>query len=161
MKSNATTLFLGLCLALLAVAASPAYARSTTGFSAFKVESPLVMPNGLSPYTCLTEDNGAVINNCPYAISLEFGMESDTAGTKTIGVQNYWAGSDAQETFACDTYAYTGSEAFSSEGTPTINFSEPKQNLTSNLVATAGESIQLICWNVPPGGGVANINWTK
>ncbi len=33
MKLKASTLILGLCLAMLAVAASPAYARSTTGFS--------------------------------------------------------------------------------------------------------------------------------
>jgi hypothetical protein len=37
MKFKATSLFLGLCLAILAVAASPAYARSTTAFSAFHV----------------------------------------------------------------------------------------------------------------------------
>jgi len=85
MKRTATSLFLGLCLAILAVATSPAHARSTTAYSAFHVEGPL----GSDPYTCLSENNGAVVNNCTYAVSLEFNLPIDAKGTKTITVQDY------------------------------------------------------------------------
>src|SRR5580658_7965809 len=51
MKLKAISLFLGLCLAILAVAASPAYGatRATTAFNSFHVQSatPLSQP----PYT--------------------------------------------------------------------------------------------------------------
>jgi len=157
MKRSAAALFLGLGLAILAVAASPAYARSTTGFSAFHVESPIAS----NPYTCLAENNGAVVNNCSYAVSLEFDLPIDGAGVKTITVQDYWGGSDAENTFSCTAYAYTGSEGSSTVGNA-IDFTAPLQSLTSTVdVASATESIQLICWNVPAGGGVANLNWNK
>ena len=71
MKLKAASPFLGLCLAILAVAASPAYAqRSTTAFSAFHVENK-VSPN---QYACLIEDNGAVVNHCKFAVNLEFNL---------------------------------------------------------------------------------------
>ncbi|MFZ0478374.1 MAG: hypothetical protein WAL71_04440 [Terriglobales bacterium] len=156
MKRTATSLFLGLCLAILAVATSPAHARSTTAYSAFHVEGPL----GSDPYTCLSENNGAVVNNCTYAVSLEFNLPIDAKGTKTITVQDYWTGSDAENTFSCQSFAYTGSEGSSTTGS-TIDFSAPLQSKISTVTASTDMSIQLICWNVPAGGGVANLNWTK
>ncbi len=156
MKRTATSMFLGLCLAILAVATSPAYARSTTAFSAFHVEGPI----GSDPYTCLGENNGAVVNNCSYPVSLEFSLPIDSKGTKTITVQDYWAGSDAENTFNCNSYAYTGAEGSSTSGT-TIDFTAPLQSKTSTVTAATDMSIQLICWDVPSGGGVANLNWTK
>ncbi len=155
MKLKATPLFLGLCLAVMAVAASPAFARSTTAFSAFHVESPI----GSDPYTCLSENNGAVVNNCSYDVDLEFDLPIDTKGSKTITVQDYWTGSDQENTFSCQSYAYTGTEGYSTEGTK-IDFTGPLQSKTSTVnVSTGGMSIQLICRGVPPGGAVANLNW--
>ena len=157
MKLKTTSLFLGLCLAILAVAASPAYARSTTAFSAFHVE------NTVSPdqYTCLIEDNGAVVNTCTFAVNLEFDLPIDAKGIKNVTVQDYWNGTGAENTFYCQTYAYTGTQSSSTQGT-IINFNAPLQKLTSTVdVANLGMSIQLICWGIPVGGGVANLNWTK
>jgi hypothetical protein len=157
MKNHAKNLILGLCLAGLGIAAGPAYARSTTAFSAFHVEGPI----GSDPYTCLAEDNGAVVNNCTYAVSLEFDLPIDSSGEKTITVRDFWAGTDAENTFSCQSFAYTGTVGSSTVGS-SADFTAPLQKLTSTVdVATAGDSIQLICWNVPPGGGVANLSWTK
>ena len=157
MELKSTSLFLGFCLVLMAVAANPAFARSTTAFSAFHVEG----PTGSNPYTCLNEDNGAVVNNCTYSVSLEFDLPIDSKGTKSITVQDYWGGSDSENTFSCVSYAYTGSQGSSTAGT-TVSFTAPIQSKISTIdVANADESIQLICWNVPAGGGVANLNWTK
>lgn len=155
MKHKATSLFLGLCFSILAVAASPAYARSTTGFSAFHVEG----PTGSDPYTCLNEANGAVVNNCTYDVSLEFDLPVDNTGGKTITVQDYWYGWPNNTSFQCVSYAYTGTEPSSTVGS-TITFDLPGQSLSTDVnVANGGMSIQLICWSVPPGGGIANINW--
>ncbi|MGB9234057.1 MAG: hypothetical protein WCC04_06555 [Terriglobales bacterium] len=154
MKRTATSLFLGLCLAILAVAASPAYARSTTGFSAFHVES----PTASNPYKCLNENNGAVVNNCTYDVSLEFDLPIDSAGEKSIIVQDYFEGTAAENTFSCTSYAYTGSKASSTVGSA-INFTGPTETLTTSVDVTEGDSIQVICYNIPKGGGVANFNW--
>jgi hypothetical protein len=157
MKLKANSLFLGLGLTLLALAASPAYARSTTGFSAFHVEAPI--SSSEQPYTCLTENNGAVVNNCTYAVSLEFDLPIDTPGEKTIAVQNYWAESNAQESFGCTSYAPTSTSSSSIVGS-TASFTAPEQNLNTSVdVAGGPTSIQVICWNIPAGGGVANFNW--
>ena len=135
---------------------TPVYARSTTAFSAFHVESPLAS----SPMTCLSESNGAVINNCSYNVSLEFNLPIDSKGSKSILVQDYWTGTGQENTFACQSYAYTGTTGSSIPGS-TIYFNAPYQNYNSIVYPSAsGDSIQLICWNVPPGGGVANLNWT-
>lgn len=158
MKFKATSLFLGLCLAILAVAASPAFARSTTAFSSFHVERE-VPSQYASAENCLTESYGAVVNNCSYAVSLEFDLPIDTAaGEKIITVQNGWFGTNPEETFNCFSYAYTGSQGSATSGTE-VAFSSPKEDLYTVLSVTSGESIQVICWEVPPGGGVANFNW--
>ena len=65
MKLKGTSLFLGLCVAILAVAASPAFARSTTAFSSFHVERQY--PNQYAnPENSLSESYGAMVNNCSY-----------------------------------------------------------------------------------------------
>ena len=75
-------------------------------------------------------------------------------------MQDYWLDTNQENTFSCQTYAYTGTQGSSTSGTG-INFNAPLQIYNSVVdVAAAGDSIQLICWNVPPGGGVANLNWT-
>jgi hypothetical protein len=156
MKLKPTLLFLGLCLAILAVAASPAYARSNTAFSAYHVEGPL----GSDPYTCMTEDNGAVFNNCTYAVSLEFDLPIDNAGEKTITVLDFWGGTAADNTFSCYLYAYAGTGTFSTYG-PVINFTGPSQTGSTSVNVASGSNMQLICWNVPIGGGLANLSWNQ
>jgi hypothetical protein len=158
MKDKATTILLGLCLTALAVVASPAYARSTTAFSAFHVE--LLGKASKNAYLCLYENYGAVVNACSYPVSLEFDLPIDTVGHKTITVQNWWGGTDAEETFECDGTVNSGvgsiidDQAF-------VNFTGGSQPLQMTLdVGVGGLSMQMICWNIPPGGGVANLNWT-
>jgi len=158
---KSSLLFLGLCLAILAVAASPAYARSTTGFSAFHLQGTTKAELTGNPYSCLTELFGAVINNCTKAVSLEFDLPIDNIGTKNVVVQDYYAGTDAENTFTCQASAYAGTSASDNPGT-FISFTAPLQTLTSTVdVTNDGMSIQLICADVPPGGGIANINWNQ
>jgi hypothetical protein len=160
MKLKTASLFLGICAAILAVATTPVFARNNTAFSAFHVEGPLDGAGTADPYLCINEDDGAVVNNCTYVVSLEFDLLIDDAGSKNITVRDYWSGTDADNTFSCTSYAYTGTENSGTVGT-TINFTAPLQKLTSTVTAAAGDSVQLICYNVPPGGAVASLSWTK
>jgi hypothetical protein len=155
MKVKATSLFLGFCVAIMAVAAIPAYARSTTAFSGFHVEG----PTGSDPYTCLTERNGAVSNGCTYVVSLEFNLPIDYPGSKSIRVQNGWWPTNPDQSYSCTSYAYTGRSDTSNVGT-TITFTAAGQEKTTTVnVNNGATSIQVICWYVRPGGGVANFNW--
>jgi hypothetical protein len=166
MKLKATSLFLGLCLAIMAVAASPAHARSTTGFGAFHVElqSPNEYKNGTfdNPYDCLEESYGAVVNKCGYTVSLEFNLTTDTVGSKTISVQNYWTGTEASGTFSCSVYAYSGAGSSGSQYQywGQINFPGPDYSEGLSGFLQGAWSIQMIC-SIPNGGGIANINWTE
>lgn len=154
MKHKTASLILGLCLV---VVASPTFARTNTGFSAFHVESPI----GSDPYTCLTEDNGEVTNNCTYNVTLEFDLPIDTANTKTITVMDGFNGTDAENTFSCISYSYTGKSSVGEVGS-IINFTAPGQKLsTTVLMPTGYTTIQLICGNVPPGGSVAGLSWNQ
>jgi len=157
MKNQVTKLFLGLGLAALALAAAPAHARSTTAFSAFHVE--LTGTTTTNYYLCLTENNGAVVNNCSTPVSLEFDLPIDNPYNHTIDVQNYWGGTAAQETFNCVSYAYTGTGGGTVQG-GTAGFTAPGLNLATTVdVYDGATSLQVICWNIPVGGGVANFNW--
>jgi len=152
---------------LLAIAAAIALAtgsvsvqaRQTTGFASFRVFNP---SQGTNPYSCLVERSGAVMNNCPFDVTLVFGLMSDNVGVHSITVQSYW-GSSAS--FSCTPYAYagTGQGMQGNAGT----FYQTFYNITSTStinpsvnVAAAGDSIQLICWGVPPGAGIYTINWS-
>jgi hypothetical protein len=65
MKLKASSLFLGICLAVLASAVSPAYARSTPGFNTFWVQQGSASEYGKNnPLDCLTEYWGEVVNYC-------------------------------------------------------------------------------------------------
>jgi hypothetical protein len=162
MKLKASTLILGLCLAMLAVAASPAYAASTTGFSSFHVEYQWTneYKNATfdSPYDCLIENYGAVLNQCGQDVSLVFDLPITSSGNHTIQVQDYWYGWPGNTSFTCDAYSYAGTSG-SVYAWGSLTFYEPGQNLPVNVGNGNGMSIQLICWNVPPGGGIAQINW--
>jgi hypothetical protein len=164
MKHKTTSLFLGLCLAILAVAASPAYAkeRSTTAFSAFHVEINTLTHYPGNPYLCLYENNGAVVNYCKYTVDLEFDLPIDTTGTKNIQVQDGWSGlGTGSENFSCQSFAYKGTEGFSTVGT-NVAFTGPGGTVTTTVNASSGDgiqdSIQVLC-NVPAGDAVANFNW--
>jgi hypothetical protein len=78
---------LGLCLAVLAVAVVPAYARSTTGFASFHVPGG---PYPSDPYLWPSENNGAVVNNCSFSVNLVFDLPVDNTGTHYITLQTYW-----------------------------------------------------------------------
>jgi hypothetical protein len=156
MKRKAISLLLGLCLATLAGAPSSAFARSTTGFNSFKV---WMSSKGAfkATYSCLTESFGAVVNNCSFPVSLAFDVTVDDAGSHTFTVQNYFAGTDAQNTFNCQSYAYNGTGGIL-DGT-IISFTGPGQTLSTSVDVASASSVQLICKDIPPGGGVANLNW--
>lgn len=156
MKLKATMLFLGLCLALSVVAASPAYARSIPAFSSFHVQSATVLTD--DAYLCLTEDNGAVVNNCAYDVNLEFDLPIDAVGNKTISVQDYWNGPSQFTSFECVSYAYTGKSSSSTSGT-IITFTAPLMELKTKDSVPSGNSMTVICWQVPPGEGVAGLHW--
>jgi len=162
MKLKATSLFLGLCLAILAVAASPAHAvgphRSTTAFSAFHVEINTLTNYPGDPYLCLFENNGAVVNTCTYTVGLEFDLPIDTYDKKAIKVQNGWDAIYDQAGESCQAFAYTGSMPSSNVGT-NVSFTGPGQTKTTTVSLPAGyTSIQVLC-TVPPGDAISNLIW--
>lgn len=166
MKLKATSLFLGLCLATLAVAASPAFAqtvtRSETAFGAFHVEVNPLTKYPSNPYLCVYENNGAVVNHCKFTVDLEFGLPIDSPGTKNIVIQDGWSGlGTGTENFTCQSFAYTGTEGFSTEGT-NVAFTGPGKSVTTTVSVSSGsgiqDSVQVLC-NVPEGDAVANFNW--
>jgi hypothetical protein len=156
MKRRTATLILGICLAVVAVAASPAYARSTTGFASFRVQNPNTSQN---PYQCLLEDNGAVWNNCSYSVNLVFDLPIDNTGTHYITLQDYWH-FPRTGSFTCDAYEYAGTGS-GTLGTGVTFYGGGLTGYPQVTTPNGGESIQLICWNVLPGAGIANINWTQ
>ena len=78
------------------------------------------------------------------------GASIDATREKTITVRNYWYGTSESATFACQAYAYGGSVAFTLPGQP--------KSVSFNM-QNADWSIQLVCFNIPAGGGIANVNW--
>jgi hypothetical protein len=156
MKRKALSLLLGSSLAIL-TAPNPAFARATSGYNSFKVW--MASKNQFkATYGCLTESFGAVVNNCAFPVSLLFEITVENAGSHTVTVQNYFKGNDAENTFTCQTFGYDGVGGIM-DGT-VINFQSPTELLTSTIsVPTANNSIQLICKDIPKGGGVANISW--
>jgi len=164
MKLTATSLFLGLCLAIFAVAASPVYATtlSNTAFSDFHVEVNTLTSYPGDPYLCLYENNGAVVNSCGYTVDLEFDLPIVSPGTKNIIILDGWAGlGTGSENFSCQSFAYTGTEGSSTVGT-NVSFTGPGQKITTTVNASSSngilDSIQVLC-NVPAGDAVALLNW--
>ncbi|MFY9646059.1 MAG: hypothetical protein WAK29_12820 [Terriglobales bacterium] len=156
MKRKTTSLFLGICLVILAATASPAFARSTTAYNSFKVWM-ADKSQFKATYSCLTERFGAVVNQCAFPVSLLFDVPVDTEGSHSFTVQNYFDGSDADNTFNCQAYAYDGKGDIVNGGT--IAFTASGQSLSATVTVSGGNSAQLICKDIPEGGGVANINW--
>ena len=165
MKLKSTSLFLGIALAGLAAAGIPAYARTTTGFSAFHVE--LQGSTSTDAYDCLIEDFGAVVNKCGYDVSLEFDLPIDNTGSKTVTIQDFWGIGTPSSPFTCELYSYGGTTYPGTEnpeyvygGSTTFYDPAVSQSIPIN-VANNGWSIQVICYNVPPGAGIANLNWQQ
>jgi hypothetical protein len=164
MKRKVTLLLMGICLAILAGAASPAYARSTTGYSAFKVQQGKANQYGKNnPYSCITEFFGEVVNYCSFNVDMEFDLPIDTDGSFQVSVQNL--SFDSQNTMNCTLGSYTGNGSIGFQKV-TFQFAGTggaHQTKTVDISAVAGGTIQLIC-NVPAnnsGGlsGIADINW--
>ena len=156
MKFKVTSLILGFCLLVLASTPNPAFARSTTGYNSFKVWQ-ASKGDFKTTYSCLTEAWGAVVNQCTFPVSLLFDVPIDNPGSHTFTVQDYFHGTDAENTFDCESYVYDGDGDIGS-GT-TISFTAPGQSLQTTVTVSDAESVQLICKDIPAGGGVANLNW--
>jgi hypothetical protein len=91
----------------------------------------------------------------------------------TITVQPYWYSWTQSipylgnpQNFQCTAYAYQGTSSTSypqpSNITTTITFTS--SNVTEQdvgVMVPSGGSIALICWNVPYGVGIANLNWNQ
>jgi hypothetical protein len=153
---RSTALFLALCLIMSTGAFNLAFARSTTAYNSFKVW--MASKNEFkTTYGCLTESFGAVVNQCGFPVSLLFDVPVDDEGTHTFIVQNYFSGTDTENSFSCQSYAYNGTGGISDGST--VTFSGPGQSLQTSVSVGSGESAQLICKDIPAGGGVANINW--
>jgi hypothetical protein len=156
MKLKATALLLGLCSVIVTGLSSPVFARSTTAYNSFKV---WMADKGQfeSTYSCLTEYFGAVVNNCAFPVSLLFDVPVDTAGDHTFTVQDYFEGTDAENTFTCQSYAYNGTGGIVHGSV--IKFTGPSQTLETTVSVEGDSSVQLICSDIPVHGGVANLNW--
>jgi hypothetical protein len=159
MKLNTMPLLLATALAIATIAASPANAeRTTTGFGSFHVQSGT--PIFESSYQCLTEDNGAVVNNCNSPVNLFFDLPIDTAGAKAVSIQDYWLGPVEFLPFNCVSYSYTGRHSSSRIGTQ-VTFGTTLTTLTTQDYVAPGDTIAVICWAVPPGEGVASLTWNQ
>jgi hypothetical protein len=161
MKLKATSLFLGLCLSILAAAASPAYAATLheTAFGLFHVEINTITNYPGDPYLCVYENNGAVVNYCNYTVDLEFGLPIETLNTKNITVQDGWSGlGTGSENFNCQSFAYTGTNGDGNVGSQAV-FTGPGQSKTTTVTMPAGyTTIQVLC-NIPAGDAVASFSW--
>jgi hypothetical protein len=154
MKLNATTLFLGFCLAMLAVAASPASARSVPAFESFRVWSPI--GDAATALSCLTESTGAVINNCTYQVTVAFDLPIDNEGiAHEVSVQNYVHGT-GKVGANCNTWSYDGN---GNDASGSYIYFNPNgaQTLTSTS-AIFGNTITLFC-TLPVGEGVSSLTW--
>lgn len=151
MKLNRSSLFLGIWLALTVLAAVPGYARSSTGINSFHVMWPG------SAYSCLQEDYAAVVNHCTYTVSLTFDMPIDNVGSHGIDVVDYPNGAGS---FGCQavTYSPYGHVDFQ---TPEQTFNATGQERKHfDTFVWPGDSITIICWDVPPSRGITSLNWT-
>ena len=89
---------MGVALVTLA-AIPPAEARSTTGWNAFRVWSPLGADQ------CVAESFGAAVNRCNFNINLTFELVVDTAGWKHITV---WDAPGGYGAFTCVAANFSG-----------------------------------------------------
>jgi hypothetical protein len=160
MKLKATSLVLGLCVAIMAVAASPASAQSTRSvpaFESFHVWSPST--KAAAALNCLNESKGAVINNCKYQLILAFDLPIDKQGiVHTVSVQNYVGGTGTVGA-NCNTWTYDG-DGDDAQGTYIYFNPNGAQTLSSTavLIPDTTNTITLFC-TLPLGEGVASLTW--
>ncbi len=155
MKLHATPLLLAFGLAISAALPGHGHAQSVTAFGSFHVQSATVLPEG--QYTCLTEDNGAVVNNCGIPVNLFFNLPVLNAGEKIIAIRDYWSAPYPFVPFNCVSYAYTGEGSSSTMGTQ-VTFEAPRTiQRTSDDVVNEGDTLSVICWQVPPKEGIASL----
>jgi hypothetical protein len=158
MKRNSKSLILALWIAAMAAATSlPAQARSTTAYASFHVQNA-----SETYYGCLVEDYGAVVNECSTSVSLVFDMPIANTGSHWVTIKDYWIMlGDPPTPFNCESFAYDGNgPSVVGDSGPHI-FSFPQQTITEYVnVPANGDVMQLICWNVPVGSGIATINWS-
>lgn len=163
MKLKATSIFLGICLAALAGAASPASARSTPAFGTFKVQQSSANQYGTNnPYDCLTEFWGEVVNHCGYTVYLAFDLPIDNDGSHWVQVQNLSFGSNANVFCSVTSFTGLGPDGADAVG---LNLSGPTISQTVSVNVAPGGTIQVLC--TVPGvskkktlpSGIADINW--
>ncbi|MGA3090116.1 MAG: hypothetical protein ABSD75_16005 [Terriglobales bacterium] len=160
MKHKATTFFLGLCLAILAVAASPASAQSTRSvpaFESFHVWSPSTKAS--AALACLNESKGAVINNCKYQLIVAFDLPIDNQGVvHTVKAQNY-VNSTGTVGATCTAWTYDG-DGHDAEGTSSTFNPNGAQTLpfTAVPIPDTTNTITLFC-ALPVGEGIAALTW--
>jgi hypothetical protein len=157
-KLFAIALSLGLSLVAASSSAYAATDRAATAYSSYHVEQ--TSASTTDSALCVYEDNGAVVNGCTDAVNFVFYLPIDTENKKTITVQDYWNGPDTFTDFNCVSYAYTGKNSSSTEGTQ-ITFTETSQSLSTTVTPTDTDAIQVICWQVPPQEGLALLLWNK
>jgi hypothetical protein len=153
MKNRVTSLLLGICLAVSVIAASPAYARTTTAFTSFRLRLPI--DSTQNPYNCITESYGAVVNNCAYQVSVSFDLIIDHPIVHTVKAQNYVSGTGTIGT-SCAVWSYDGNG--SGRASPILGFKpNGEQTLTFSSILF-GDTISLLC-DSPSGEGVSSITW--
>jgi hypothetical protein len=160
MKTKSTLLFLGFCLAMLAVAASPVSAqssRSVPAFESFHVWDPSTKAG--TALNCLDESKGAVINNCKYEIIVAFNLPIDNQGVvHTVTALNY-VGGTGTEGASCNTWTYDGN-GHDAEG-PSFSLpasGEGSGSSAASLISGTTNYITLFC-TLPTGEGVSALTW--
>jgi hypothetical protein len=180
-KSIPIAALLGAVLCVICLIGYPTTveARSTTGFNAFRIQNPTDanvagFPNGPFDsgfYNCLTEDNGAVVNNCrakdgsSITVNLLFDLPIDNGGTHNITVLNYWQqppSGSSYVSFGCQAYSYRGMSGNADATSAFIQFTTAGQTTNNTMSVNVGHSqmgMTVICWYVPAGEGIAIVNW--
>jgi hypothetical protein len=124
MKLKATSIFLGLCLAVIVSAASLAHAQNGFApYSSFHVER--LNPNQYAgAENCLTEQWGAIDNQCSYSVDLVFSLPADVGNGHSVTVEAATASNTPS--FTCTLYAITGDgNSGSALGSATFGAAEP------------------------------------
>jgi hypothetical protein len=160
MKHKTSLLILGLCLAVVAIAASSASAqtmRYEPAFESFHVWQPDTKDG--AALNCLGESMGAVINNCKYQVILAFDLPIDNQGiVHTVSAQNYVNGTGTTGSY-CSAWTYDGN-GNDAQGTYFYFNPSGAQTLSSTAVLLPNTTnyITLFCV-IPEKEGVSALSW--
>jgi hypothetical protein len=149
-------------VAVLAITASTAYARSVPAYPTFQVQQS--NPNGYgakNPHNCLTEYWGEVVNQCSYEVELVFALPIDNDGSHWVQILNLSYGSNAKVN--CSVTGLTGDGNVGADGPFYQTLAGPGTTATYSVNVNPGGTIQVNCWlpaiaNGEPNG-IAAINW--